>query len=93
MSDNENPAGAPKSGTAEAEAFVAALEARVQATETKIAEDFISLEEAESFSLKSGLSALTTQLRKENGDDLIYTKKPESPKKKRTKKKRMRMSI
>ena len=92
MSDNQNQAAA-RSGTAEAEAFVEALAARVQATEAKIAEDFISLDEAEDFSVKSGLNALTTQLRKENGDDRIYTREPAPPKKKKTKKKRMRVSI
>lgn len=96
MADDQNQVSAvrstaPTSGTPEAEAFVAALAARVEATEAKIASDFISLEEAAAFRVKSGLSALTSQIRKENGDDRIFTGKPEP--KKKTKKKRVRVSI
>ncbi len=97
MADTDNQSGStgggvPQVGTAEADAFVAALEARVLAAEEKIASEMVSTDEAESFCLKTGLSALTSQISKENGSDLVFTKPP-APKKKKKKKKRMRVSI
>jgi hypothetical protein len=86
--------GAPEVGSAEAEAFVASLAGQVADAETRVAEDFVSRDEMQEFASRSGLNALTAQVRKEVGDDRIYTKKSEPPKPKaKKKKKRVRVAI
>ena len=85
------PQNAPRVGTDEAEQFVADLERRIAATEATMAEQLASPDEVSDFCMKTGLNALTQQLRKEVGSDLVYTKKPEPQKK--PKKKRMRVAI
>jgi hypothetical protein len=82
----------PTVGTPAAEAFIAELEARIAATEAKFEKEFMSFDEIEAQCLKSGMNALTNQIRKENGDDRYFTKKKAEPKKAKTKK-RVRVSI
>ena len=83
---------APRAGTADAEAFVAALAAQVPSTEAKVAEEFLGLDEVEAFSVKKGMNSLTSQIRKENGSDRVFTKPPQTTKGK-SKKKRLRVAI
>lgn len=85
------PRRVPRIGTDEAEALVADLERRIAETEATMAEQLVSTEEASNFCIRTGLSALTEQIRKENGSDLMFTRKPEPQKK--PKKKRVRVAI
>ena len=97
MADESDQSGAQQdavliAGTPEAEAFATALLAQVSEAEARIAEEFLSLEEAEAFALKKGINALTAQIRKENGSDRLFTSEPQ-PTRKKSKKKRVRVAI
>ena len=89
--DTQQAIGAPKTGSAEADALVAHLEALVRDTEETLRSQMVGVEEVSEFCLRTGLNALTAQIAEENGETHVFTAPSALPKKPKVK--RVRIAI